>query len=336
MPRISVIVPVYNAYAFIDRCIISIVQQSFSDFEAIFVDDCSEDRSASMVRQFARNDSRITLSVHKKNRGPGAARNTGVAMARGDYVTFVDSDDFIEPNLFENMVEASGAGKFDIVETGCQAVDGKDNILWDYTPSPMKISQLGADPKNMFLIREWGMTQKLWRRSLFQSDVTFPEGVFWEDIAVVPALIVDARSLNRIDYIGYNYLQRSDSITNSRSIKHVQDLFAAFDYFIAHLRKRNLLAQYQGVLSHLIESRVEYFVKHMRSNFTNDPQEVDRLVQLCEELAAEYLAKDHGAEHTKVAWTEFGLGRISSLTSVGAKKRPSSGTIRGADGQHVA
>jgi len=336
MPRISVIVPVYNAYAFLDRCIVSILQQSCSDFEAIFVDDCSTDHSVSMVRHFARNDSRITLSVHEQNRGPGAARNTGVAMARGDYITFVDSDDFIEPNLFENMVHASESGKFDIVETGCQAVDDEDNVLWDYTPAPMRVNQLAANPDNIFLVREWGVTQKLWRRTLFQSDVAFPEGVFWEDIAVVPALIVDARSLVRVDYIGYNYLQRSGSITNSRSIKHVQDLFAAFDYLIAHLRKRNIMAQYRKVLSHLIESRVEYFVKHMRSNFTSDPEQVESLVRLCKALTAEYLSGEHIAETRDVVSVDVGFGPSSSLTSIGTKKKLSSGITTSAGEQHVA
>lgn len=336
MPRISIIVPVYNAHAFLDRCIVSILQQSHSDFEVIFVDDCSTDWSTSMVRHFARNDSRVALIIHKRNRGPGAARNTGLAFAKGEYVTFVDSDDFIEPNLLEKMVRASEAGKFDIVETGCQAIDDEDNVLWDYTPTPMTIGQLSGDPENMFLVREWGVTQKLWRRSLFQSDVAFPEGVFWEDIAMVPALIVDARSLVRVDYIGYNYLQRSGSITNSRSIKHVYDLFAAFDYFIAHLRKRNNLAQYQGALSHLIESRTEYFVKHMRSNFASDPERVESLVRLCEVLTAQYLAGRYITSAADGASVEAALGRDSSLTSLDMEKKLGSAITRSASRQHVA
>jgi glycosyltransferase involved in cell wall biosynthesis len=289
-----------------------------------------------MVRHFARNDSRVALITHKRNRGPGAARNTGLAVTKGEYVTFVDSDDFIEPNLLEKMVRASEAGKFDIVETGCQAIDDEDNVLWDYTPTPMKISQLGTDPENMFLVREWGVTQKLWKRSLFQSDIAFPEGIFWEDIAVVPALIVDARSLVRVDYIGYNYLQRSGSITNSRSIKHVYDLFAAFDYFIAHLRKRNNLAQYQGALSHLIESRVEYFVKHMLSNFASEPEQVESLARLCEVLTAEYLAGRYTTSAAGVASVEVVLGRDSSLTSLDMEKKLGSAISKSASRQHVA
>ena len=339
MPRISVIVPVYNARPFLDRCIISILQQSLSDFEAIFIDDCSSDGSASLVRQFARNDSRIVLSVHGKNRGPGAARNTGVAMARGDYVTFVDSDDFIEPNLFERMICASDGGKFDIVETGCQAIDHEDNVLWDYTPPSMRIENLGADPDNVFLIREWGVTQKLWRKSLFQGDTTFPEGVFWEDIAVVPALMVDAQSLVRIDFIGYNYLQHSASITNTRSVKHVLDLFRAFDHFISHLRKRNILEQYRGTVSRVIKSSAEYFVNHMRSKNRSNPERADSLIRLCEMLATEYLAGRQIAQYLNDARFEAVLGRATSgglLTTNSIEDQFGSLIAQATDNQHAA
>lgn len=309
MPKISVIVPVYNSRPFLDRCIVSILQQSFSDFEAIFIDDCSSDGSASLVRQFARNDSRIVLRVHRKNKGPGAARNSGVAMARGDYVTFVDSDDFIAPNLFEAMINASEGGKFDIVETGCQAIDMDDAVLWDYTPDPMRIENLGADPDNIFLIREWGVTQKLWRKLLFQGDTKFPEGVFWEDIAMVPSLLVNALSLARIDFIGYNYLQHSASITNTRSVKHVLDLFLAFDYFIAHLRKLNVFDQYHETVLHVIQSRAEYFINHMRSKNRSNPDRTDSLIRLCEMLVTEYLAGRQNAQYLDGTTFEAVLAR---------------------------
>ena len=312
MPRISVIVPVYNARPFLDRCIISILQQSLSDFEAIFIDDCSSDRSSSMVRQFARNDSRIVLSVHGENRGPGAARNTGVAMARGDYVTFVDGDDFIAPNLFERMICASNGGRFDIVETGCQFIDREDNVLWDYTPPPMEVEHLSADPDNVFLVGEWGVTQKLWRRSLFQNDNPFPEGVFWEDIALVPTLIVNAQSLARTDFIGYNYLQHSASITNTRSAKHVLDLFRAFDYFIFYLRKRNSLDQYRGTVSRLIEKFVEYIAYHMRTKNRSNPERADNLILLSEMLAKEYRAGRQIAQYLSDASFEAILDRAAS------------------------
>jgi glycosyltransferase involved in cell wall biosynthesis len=339
MPRISVIVPVYNSRPFLDRCIVSILQQSFSDFEAIFIDDCSSDGSASLVRQFARNDSRIVLSVHPKNKGPGAARNTGVAMARADYVTFVDSDDFIAPNLFEIMISASEGGKFDVVETGCRAIDKDDNVLWDYTPPPMKIENLDLDPDSVFLVREWGVTQKLWKRSLLRNDIKFPEGVFWEDIAVVPSMIVVAQSLARVDFIGYNYLQHTASITNSRSVKHILDLFRAFDCFIVRLRKRNIFEKYRGTVSRIIETSTKYLVNHMRSNNRSNPQRADNLILLCEMLATEYLAGRQIARYLDDAAFEAILSgpnrRSLSITS-SVKDQFASLLTQATDDRHAA
>jgi glycosyltransferase involved in cell wall biosynthesis len=311
MSRLSVVIPVYNSSRYLDRCIISIIQQSYSDFEAIFVDDCSTDRSASIVRQFARNDSRIALSVRKKNGGPGAARNTGIAQAKGEYVTFVDSDDFIMPNLFEVLQQATNGGEFDIVETGCQGLDQQDNVLWDYAPSPMIVNDLSKNPENIFLIREWGVTQKLWRRSLFQSDTIFPEKVYWEDIAVVPSLIVNANSLAKVEFVGYNYLQHASSITNTRSAKHVIDLFKAFDYFISHLKRRNLLERYRDVVVKLIENSVRYFIKQTQLQDSSNSPRMAGLTRFCELLAIQYQAGNQIARYLRAAQLEAILGRSS-------------------------
>jgi hypothetical protein len=213
----------------------------------------------------------------------------GISTARASYVTFVDSDDYITPDLLDCIFRASDKGHYDIVETGCQAVDHGGNILWDYIPKPMQVEDLSSDPENIFLLREWGMTQKLWRKSLFQSDTPFPEGLYWEDIAIVPVLTVDARNLVKVDFVGYNYLQHPASITNTRSVKHVLDLFRAFDTFKAHLQKRGILNRFAATLANVVESRADYFIRHMRANNRSDPEKSDMLIRLCQMLVAESL-----------------------------------------------
>ena len=309
MPKISVIVSVYNAQAFLDRCIISILQQSFPDFELIVVDDCSTDQSALLARQFARNDCRIVLHTHKKNMGLGAGRNNGLAAAGGEYVTFVDGDDFLEPNLFQRMIDASDGGRYDIVETGCQYIDSEDNVQYSYIPTAMKIENLNADPDNFFLFGEWGVTQKLWRRPLFQYDNRFPEGVFWEDTAVIPTLVANAQSLVRIDFVGYNYLQHPTSITHSRSAKHVIDMFRAFDYTMTYLRKRGSLEQYQETMSVIIEKGAEYISDHMRSKNRSNPGRADALILLTKMLLKEYRAGRHIARDLRDASFEAVIAR---------------------------
>jgi glycosyltransferase EpsH len=330
MPRLSVVIPVYNSSKYLDRCIISIVQQSHTDFEAIFVDDCSTDNSAAIVRQFARNDSRIKLILHGSNGGPGAARNTGVAQAKGQYVTFVDSDDFIMPNHFNVQMQATNGSKIDIVVTGCQALDHQENVLWSHAPPPAIVNDLAKDPQNIHLIKDWGVTQKLWRRSLFHEHTRFPEKVYFEDLAVVPILIVNAKSLATVEFIGYNYLQHAASITNTRSAKHVLDLFKAFDYFISHLEKRGERERYREAVNELIESLVKYFIGHTGSRHLSDSPYSIGLVRLCELLAAQYLDGKQIAQFLSAAQIESVLRRYSN------NARPHSGDFGSAFNSLIA
>jgi glycosyltransferase involved in cell wall biosynthesis len=290
MPTISVIVPVYNARSYIDRCITSILEQSFSDFEVIFVDDGSIDRSVQAVKQFARNDSRIMLQEHAVNLGPGAARNTGIAKARARYLTFIDSDDYIDPNLLERLYEASDREFFDIVESGCRAVDDADEILWEYTPIAAEFKNLQSVSDSMLLLKESGMPQKLWKKTLFdENEIRFPEGVFWEDFAVVPILAVCARSLAKIDFVGYNYVQHNQSITNTRSVKHIADLFRAHEYLRTFLIRRGAFDKYGNAFEKSVKNAVLYIVNHMQSRNLSDPDFSEKLVRICRIVADQYL-----------------------------------------------
>lgn len=297
MPQVSIVVPVYNVQRYIDRCIVSILQQTQSEFEVIFVDDCSTDGSASAVQRFARNDSRIVFAAHDRNRGLGAARNTGISIARSDFVTFVDSDDFIDANLLEEMIKACDGGHFDIVETGFRAMDEQDNVLWDYIPDLVKVENLSENPDNFFLVRELGMTQKLWRRSLLNQGPREPENIYWEDIAVVPSLIADAQNLVKLDYAGYNYLQRQTSISNSRSTRLVLDLFRAFEYHREHLRTRGLLDRHSSKFSRHVKICTQYLADRLQSNSRNEPKKAEPLIFLCKELTEQYLGGRLSGSH---------------------------------------
>ncbi len=292
MPSISVIIPVFNTRAHIDRCIASILEQSFSDFEVIFIDDGSSDRSGQVVRQFARLDSRIILHEHAANLGPGAARNTGVAKARASYLTFIDSDDYVDSNFLKRLHDASDRGYFDIVESGCRAVDDADEILWQYTPDVAEFRDLQSISDSILLLKETGTTQKLWKRSLFiENHIRFPQGMFWEDIAVVPVLVLCARSLSKIDLVGYNYLQRAQSITNTRSVKHVTDLFRAHEYLRSFLTSRGIYEKHRSAFEKSVNRNVQYLLEHMQSRHSSGQSK--KLARICGIMANEYLT-DNG------------------------------------------
>ena len=137
---------------------------------------------------------------------------------------------------------------------------------------------------------EWGVTQKLWRKSLFQKGNPFPEGLFWEDIALLPTLAASARSLCRTDFAGYFYLQHPATITHSRSVKHILDLFRAVDYSIAYLKGNGALERYASTIPRIIKHVSEYSVHHMRSRNLSNPRRAECLILLSQMMATEYLA----------------------------------------------
>ena len=122
-PRVSVIVPVYNAEAYLERCVNSIRNQTLEDIEIILVDDSSRDGSAQMCDKMAEEDSRIKV-IHKENEGAGLARNAGLQIAEGEYIGFVDSDDFVEADMFKTLYEKAEKYNSDLVMSGFFSVDG--------------------------------------------------------------------------------------------------------------------------------------------------------------------------------------------------------------------
>lgn len=114
MPKLSIVVPIYNVEPYLRRCIDSILAQTYTDFEAILIDDGSPDRCGEIIDEYAQKDSRI-VPIHQENRGVSAARNAGLRAARGEYIGFVDPDDWIEANMYELLIGQMEAGKSDIV-----------------------------------------------------------------------------------------------------------------------------------------------------------------------------------------------------------------------------
>lgn len=137
-PYFSIIVPIYNTEKYIERCVNSILNQRIPDFEIILVDDGSKDNSGTICDNLAQKDRRIKV-IHKENAGLGMARNTGVENANGDYVLFVDSDDYISADILYDLSSEIKNGQFDVVFFGMTRVDLDGNILFDLKPNVEKV-----------------------------------------------------------------------------------------------------------------------------------------------------------------------------------------------------
>lgn len=144
MPKVSIVVPVYNVEAYLNRCVSSIVNQTYSNLEILLIDDGSPDRCPEMCDEWAEKDARIRV-IHKKNAGLGMARNTGIDHAVGEYICFFDSDDYVEQNTIELAVELAQKERADLVLFGSADVDENGQIVRRAVPETRKICYRGAE-----------------------------------------------------------------------------------------------------------------------------------------------------------------------------------------------
>ncbi len=237
MPKISIIVPVYKVEKYIHKCIDSILSQDFTDFEVILVDDGSPDNCGKICDEYASKDSRVKV-IHKENGGLSSARNAGIDIATGDYIGFVDSDDYISADMYSKMYISAVENSADIV--AC-------NLVHEYERTekkPNKLKVFSKEQNDLILDNYKGMEclllrryfdnaawNKLYLRALF-TGVRFPEGRLFEDIFTVYKLFSKASKVIYIHDPLYYYLQRYESIMGQKfSNKKLDRIHASFERY---------------------------------------------------------------------------------------------------------
>lgn len=272
MSEISIVVPVYNVEKYLDKCISSILQQSFTDFELILVDDGSNDGSERKCDEYKNGDSRIKV-VHQENQGLSSARNIGIETSKGKYITFIDSDDFVHPrmleilynNILENKADISACG-YEIVPEGKKIyVKSIGNNISIYN-NIQSVKKIVEKSESIMIIA----CCKLYRRDLFQ-DVHYPSGKYHEDEFVTYKLLYKSNKIVVTDAKLYYYVQRSNSITGSTySIKRLDKLEAleqAINFFKNEDNKElTCLAEFRYLFNMQIAYyRVKYEIKYNKS-----------------------------------------------------------------------
>jgi glycosyltransferase involved in cell wall biosynthesis len=212
---VSVIVPVYNVGEYIEKCINSIINQTYSNLEILLINDGSTDNSPRICAEYAKKDIRIKL-IHKENGGLSDARNVGLDVARGKYILFVDSDDYISEELVEILHSSMVKNRCDI--STCQYeifyAHSLPRVNMNKNVTKILLSEKALEDmlyqKNI-TNSAWG---KLYKKSLFE-DVRYPVGHNYEDLATTYKIFSKSDRIAVNNYIGYFYLQRSTSIMNS-------------------------------------------------------------------------------------------------------------------------
>lgn len=213
-PFISVIVPVYNAEKYVDKCIESVQAQRYTEWQMILVDDGSKDRSLEICREYEDNDNRITV-IHQENAGAGAARNTALDKAIGEYVVFVDSDDTISQNYFSELVKHNE----DVVFIDVQAVDENGCVIRREYMSPFKDYPLDDIIRAQMTGKlPWGGVRKAAKLKLLnENNVRYTNHRVGEEALYSFKVLDNASRVAFIPEAMYNYVQREDSLSHTKT-----------------------------------------------------------------------------------------------------------------------
>lgn len=215
--KYSIIIPAYNAETTIVRCVESILNQTFSDFELIIINDGSTDQTCELLNQLKKEDSRIKID-HQKNKGASSARNRGINISTGDYIIFIDSDDWIDPNYLASF--SSTPDLFDNLKIGAIAVTNlKDNIEYDlFSNKKNKILNIQSAFSEAGLLHNGFSCSKAYNRKIIiENNLRFKEDIsFKEDLIFFLDYLKFCKTIEYIDTTRYHYIVHSNSLSTKK------------------------------------------------------------------------------------------------------------------------
>lgn len=283
---ISVIVPVYNVEKFLPYCMNSIINQTYQNLEIILINDGSTDNSKHICEKYATKDSRIKL-INQENQGLSMARNAGLKQAKGEYISFIDSDDVISLEFYEQLLDLMLKTQADIVECGLVKVkeEGiiKDNfkvkeehskyIVIDKQEALNRIHNENLD----ICLKSVVVWNKLYKRDLFQ-DIQFPKGKKYEDEFTTYQVMYKANKIAIIDKIMYGYVQRASSIMGQKfSIKRL-DAIEAYENYLAFIEQMSDVYLMEKFLLRYLRLLVKIAMEVEQSNYENK-EDIEKILE---------------------------------------------------------
>ena len=242
MPKVSVIVPVYNVEKYVEKCIKSLVDQTLQEIEIIAVDDGSKDDSKNIIDKYIKKYPDKVKYLYKENGGLSSARNFGIPYANGEYIAFLDSDDYVEPTMYEEMYNLAKKEDADMVEC---------DFIWEY-PNKQKydygvVYNGKKEAIEKARVVAWN---KLIKREIIESEkIEFPFGLRYEDVEFFYKLVP---SLNKISFMKkyfIHYVQRENSIANTQNTK-TKDIFKVLNNVIEFYKNKGYYEEYKEELEY--------------------------------------------------------------------------------------
>ena len=230
--KLSIIVPVYGVEKYIDKCLNSLVKQSLKEIEIIVVNDGTKDNSQKIIDKYVKKYPDKIKSYIKENGGQGSARNYGLEKANGEYIGYVDSDDFVEKDMYKKLYNKAKENNYDIV------VCGNYNVSEDYQNKNIDtfINNYNTDLENIFF-GKMAVWNKIYKRDiLIKNKLEFKEKVWYEDLAFTLKAIMNSNTFAFIDEPLYDYLIREESTMNNSNVQRNLEILDAFNDILSYIQ----------------------------------------------------------------------------------------------------
>ena len=285
--RFSIIIPVYNVEAFLSKCLDSALCQTYKNYEIIAVNDGSTDSSRKILSQYECKNSKIKV-IDQENKGLGGARNTGIQYANGEFIFFLDSDDYITSTTLEEIDYYLKNYNLDMLAFDCNMVDTAGRILQIATVDAFS-EEFTLLNRKQFMLFEPTACLKVYRRSLYMAySIFFPEHLWYEDLATVFKLVPHANRLGYLKKTLYNYVQHPTSITHSRNTKRMLEILPAFESTLVYYRQQDLFDEFHDELEWNCILHVLYYSAFRFLGYTYDRKDMATVYQYSEKNFPEW------------------------------------------------
>lgn len=243
MPKVSIIVPVYNVEKYVGKCLNSLINQTIKDIEIIVVNDGSTDDSEKIIKEFQEKNPDRIIYLKKENGGLSDARNFGLPVAKGEYIAFLDSDDYVQLDMYEKMYKMAKKEDSDMVEC---------DFYWEYPNKTKKdVAEKYFNKKEMLTKVRVVAWNKLIKRSILEeSNIKFPEGYRYEDAEFTYKLIPYLNKVSFVEEPFIHYIQRKNSISNSQN-ERTKEIFDVLEHVIDYYKEKGIYEEYKEELEYV-------------------------------------------------------------------------------------
>ena len=263
MEKVNIIIPIYNSEEYLTKCLDSIKNQTLKEIKAILVNDGSTDSSEKIIDEYIEKYPQIFIKINKQNGGQGSARNLGLEKVTGEYVVFIDSDDYLQENMLEKLYDVAKKNDSDLVICDYYEIENENKI------AKKAIESIDNEIKVNYMLSNASPWNKLIKTTIFKENkINFLEGHIYEDLATMPVLTDYLKNIVYLEEPLYNYIIRAGSTMRQNTYnKKLESIFVAIEHLEQEFRKRNILKKYQEEMEflniyHLLYAASGRFLKY--------------------------------------------------------------------------